>query len=262
MTSTARFPDSLVRELERAKILGVRSGRTHRYTAVWVVVVDGRVFVRSWSDSANGWFRAFAEEPDGSMQVGKREVRVTGKVPRSQKIRASVSRAYGEKYDTRASQKWVDGFAEPEREANTLELMPRTSTKKMTAKKGAATKAPATTKAAPTTIDDYIAAQPPKVRPILKKIRSTIRAAAPDAEETISYQIPTFKQNGALAHFAAFKNHIGFYPPVKGDAKLEAAVRRYAGEKGNLRFPLDEPIPYDLITKIVKMRMRQNAKKK
>ena len=86
----------------------------------------------------------------------------------------------------------------------------------------------------------------------------TIRKAAPDAQEAISYRIPAFTLNGALVYFAAFKKHIGFYPPVKGDARLEKAIAAYAGPKGNLQFPLDRPIPYDLIEKIVKLRMRQN----
>jgi uncharacterized protein YdhG (YjbR/CyaY superfamily) len=110
-------------------------------------------------------------------------------------------------------------------------------------------------------ISDYIAAFAPEVRTILEEIRRTIRAAAPDARETISYQIPTFTLNGALVHFAAFKNHIGFYPPVSGDASLKKAVAPYAGEKGNLRFPLDEPIPYDLIERIVQLRVKQNRAK-
>ncbi|HEY8310141.1 MAG TPA: DUF1801 domain-containing protein, partial [Gemmatimonadaceae bacterium] len=110
----------------------------------------------------------------------------------------------------------------------------------------------------PETIDDYIAGFAPEVRAILQRIRKTISAAAPGAQEIISYQIPTFRLNGALVHFAAFNHHIGFYPPVRGDARLEKAVARYAGPKGNLRFPLDEPIPYKLIERIVKVRVKQN----
>lgn len=113
----------------------------------------------------------------------------------------------------------------------------------------------------PKSIDEYIAAFPPEVQSILEKIRLTIRRAAPDAEETISYQIPTFTLSGALVYFAAFKKHIGFYPPVTGDARLENETSAYAGEKGNLRFPLDQPIPYDLIGRIVKLRMKQNLEK-
>jgi uncharacterized protein YdhG (YjbR/CyaY superfamily) len=115
--------------------------------------------------------------------------------------------------------------------------------------------------AGPRTIDEYIAGFPPKVRAILKQIRSTVRAAAPHAEEVISYQMPAFKQDGILIYFAGFKAHIGVYPPVAGDARLENALARYAGPKGNLRFPLDEPIPYDLIRRIVALRVRQNTAK-
>ena len=119
----------------------------------------------------------------------------------------------------------------------------------------------ATGRARPEDIDQYIAAFPPEVQAILQQIRLTISAAAPDALEAISYQIPAFKLNGVLVYFAAFKNHIGFYPPVSGDAKLEKAISRYAGEKGNLRFPLDQPIPYGLIERIVKLRVKQNLQK-
>jgi uncharacterized protein YdhG (YjbR/CyaY superfamily) len=95
------------------------------------------------------------------------------------------------------------------------------------------------------------------VRRILKKIRATVRKAAPDAEETISYRMPAFKQKKkVLIYFAAFKNHIGIFPPVKGDARLQKAVAPYAGPKGNLKFPLDEPVPYELIERIVRSRYR------
>jgi uncharacterized protein YdhG (YjbR/CyaY superfamily) len=89
-------------------------------------------------------------------------------------------------------------------------------------------------------------------------IRLTIKQAAPNAQETISYKIPAFTLNGTLVYFAAFKKHIGFYPPVRGDAKLEKSISTYAGEKGNLQFPLDQPIPYGLIETIVKLRVKQN----
>jgi uncharacterized protein YdhG (YjbR/CyaY superfamily) len=111
---------------------------------------------------------------------------------------------------------------------------------------------------APKSIDDYIALFSPEVQSILEKIRVTIRKAAPDAEEKISYQMPTFTLKGNLVHFAAFKKHIGFYPPVRGDEKLRKEISIYAGEKGNLRFPLDKRIPYSLISKIVKVRLREN----
>lgn len=116
----------------------------------------------------------------------------------------------------------------------------------------------ATTRPTPKDIDAYIAAFSPEVRAILEEVRSTIRKAAPDAQETISYQIPAFTLGGVLVYFAAFKKHIGFYPPVRGDARLEKAAAVYAGEKGNLRFPLDEPMPHGLIERIVKLRVRQN----
>ena len=114
---------------------------------------------------------------------------------------------------------------------------------------------------APKSIDEYIAGFSPEVRAILERIRSTIRKAAPGAQESISYRIPAFTFNGTLVYFAAFKNHIGFFPPVKGDARLKKVLSRYAGEKGNLRFPLDQPIPYGLIEKIVKLRVKQNLAK-
>ena len=110
---------------------------------------------------------------------------------------------------------------------------------------------------APRTIGAYIAASPPGVRPILRRIRATIRKAAPDAEEGISYRIPSFSLDGPLVYFAAFKNHIGFYPPVRsGKLRREASV--YAGERGNLRFPLDKPVPYALIGRIVKARVKES----
>ena len=110
----------------------------------------------------------------------------------------------------------------------------------------------------PSNIDEYISGFAPEVQAILERIRSTVHKAAPAAQETISYQIPAFTLNGVLVYFAAFKKHIGFYPPVRGDAALEKAVSRYAGAKGNLQFPLAEPIPYALISRIVKLRVKQN----
>ena len=109
-----------------------------------------------------------------------------------------------------------------------------------------------------TDIDAYIEQFSPKVRGILKKIRQTIRRAAPDAEEVISYQMPAFRQEGMLIYFAAFKKHIGIFPPVRGDARLVKAAKPYAGPKGNLQFPLDEPMRYDLVARIVALRVKQN----
>jgi len=114
---------------------------------------------------------------------------------------------------------------------------------------------------APKTIDEYIATSPPDVQPILQRIRATIRKAVPDAEEMISYRMPTFRRHGVLLHFAAFKEHIGVYPPVRGDAELMNKLAQYANEKGNLRFPLAARIPYALIGEIAKVRASQNAAK-
>ena len=111
----------------------------------------------------------------------------------------------------------------------------------------------------PSTIDQYIASSPFSVRSILQKIRDTIRSVAPNATELISYRMPAFKLNRILLYFAAFKDHIGFYPPISGDASLMKQLKRYSGPKGNLKFPLDQPIPYDLIRKIVKLRVKQES---
>ena len=100
-----------------------------------------------------------------------------------------------------------------------------------------------------------------KFRQSSRRYGLTIKNAAPGAQETISYKIPAFRLNRILVYFAAFKNHIGLYPPVKGDAKLVKAISAYAGEKGNLQFPLDQPIPYGLIERIVKFRVKQNSSK-
>ncbi|HUK14049.1 MAG TPA: DUF1801 domain-containing protein [Thermoanaerobaculaceae bacterium] len=110
-------------------------------------------------------------------------------------------------------------------------------------------------------VDAYIAGFAPQVRRVLERVRRTIRAAAPGAEEVISYGIPAYRLQGILVYFGAFERHIGLYPPIRGDAAIERAVAPYAGEKGNLRFPLDRPIPYGLVTRIVKLRVRQNLGK-
>ena len=111
------------------------------------------------------------------------------------------------------------------------------------------------------TIDAYVTASPPAAQPALRRIREIVRGAAPDAEETISYRMPAFRGYGILVYFAAFKNHIGIFPPIEGDARLDKALARYRGPKGNLRFPLDEPIPYDLIERIVRLRAKQDQEK-
>jgi uncharacterized protein YdhG (YjbR/CyaY superfamily) len=113
----------------------------------------------------------------------------------------------------------------------------------------------------PKDIDEYIARFPTDVREILEKIRETIKNAAPRAEETIKYAMPTFTLDGNLVHFAAFKKHIGFFPPVKGDENFNKEISVYAGPKGNLSFPLDSPIPYALAAKIVKLRIKENLRR-
>jgi uncharacterized protein YdhG (YjbR/CyaY superfamily) len=107
-------------------------------------------------------------------------------------------------------------------------------------------------------MDDYIAACPPASRAALKKIRAIVRAAAPGAEEIMSYRMPAFRQGPILIYFAAFKSHIGVFPPIKGNRALEKAAAKYMGPKGNLRFPLDQAIPYKLIERIVRWRVRHN----
>jgi hypothetical protein len=125
VTKRERFDDAIVEAARNAKIVGVRAGTEHRYTGVWVVVVEGRVFVRSWNDTPTGWFRAFRNQPSGMLQLAKLEIRVRGKPVRSSRLRDAVTRAFGEKYSTKGSQQWVKGFAEPERLVNTLEFVPR-----------------------------------------------------------------------------------------------------------------------------------------
>jgi len=113
----------------------------------------------------------------------------------------------------------------------------------------------------PKDIDEYIADFPEDVQAILKKLRSTIRAAAPQAEETISYQMPTFTLKGNLVHFAAYKKHIGFYPAPSGIEKFRNELSAYKGAKGSVQFPLDQPIPYELVSEIVKYRVKENLEK-
>ena len=110
-------------------------------------------------------------------------------------------------------------------------------------------------------IDKYIAIFPEDVQAILEKIRVTIQKAAPDAEETINYGIPTFILKGNLVHFAGYKSHIGFYPTPSGIEKFKKELSIYEGAKGSVQFPLDKPIPYALIEKIVKFRVKENLEK-
>jgi len=118
------FMDEVVEAFHKAKIIGVRAGTEHKYTGVWVVVVDGRIFARSWSDKPTGWFQAFRKQPSGMVQVGDLEIPVRGKTVRSTRTRDAVTAAFGEKYPTKGSRKWVEGFAEPERVVNTIEFIP------------------------------------------------------------------------------------------------------------------------------------------
>jgi uncharacterized protein YdhG (YjbR/CyaY superfamily) len=111
----------------------------------------------------------------------------------------------------------------------------------------------------PKTIDEYIEGCAPQAQPILRRVRATIAKAAPGATETISYGIPAFRLRRIVVYFAAFTHHIGLYPPVKGEAALEKAVAPYAGEKGSLRFPIEERIPYGLIARVVKFRATQSG---
>ena len=116
--------------------------------------------------------------------------------------------------------------------------------------------------ATPATIDEYIARYPQDVQLSLGKIRAVIHEAAPEAVERISYQMPCFYQNGNLVWFGAHTNHIGFYPTGSGVEAFKDELAAYRWAKGTLRFPLDEPIPYELISKIVKFRVAENLKKK
>ena len=108
------------------------------------------------------------------------------------------------------------------------------------------------------TMDEYIKTFPEDVQGILEKMRQTIQKAAPEATEAISYQMPTFKLNGKnLVHFAAWKSHIGFYPTPSGTEAFKKELSRYKGAKGSVQFPLEEPIPYDLVKKVVMFRMKE-----
>lgn len=111
------------------------------------------------------------------------------------------------------------------------------------------------------TIDEYIASYPKDVQTILKNIRLTVREAAPEAQETIKYRMPTFTLSGNLVFFAAFKKHIGFYPPIRGSEAFNKRLSAYEGPKGSLIFPFDKPIPYDLISEMVSLRVKENLAK-
>jgi len=110
-------------------------------------------------------------------------------------------------------------------------------------------------------IDEYILQFPPDIQEILKMLRKVIKESAPDAEEKISYQMPTFALHGNLVHFAAHKNHIGFYPAPSGIDAFKHELSEYKGAKGSIQFPIGKPMPYELISKIVKFRVTENIKK-
>jgi uncharacterized protein YdhG (YjbR/CyaY superfamily) len=110
-------------------------------------------------------------------------------------------------------------------------------------------------------IDEYVAAFPKEVQTILEKLRATIKKAAPEAKETINYAIPTFTLEGNLVHFAAFKNHIGFYPAPSGIEAFKKELSVYEGAKGSVQFPMDKPLPLSLVTRIVKFRVKENLEK-
>ena len=110
-------------------------------------------------------------------------------------------------------------------------------------------------------IDEYITGFPEHIRVILEKLRDTIRKAAPDAEEVMSYQMPAFKFHGMLVYFAMHKNHIGFYPTPSGIEAFKKELSAYEGAKGSIKFPIEKPLPYGLITKIVKFRVKENLEK-
>lgn len=110
-------------------------------------------------------------------------------------------------------------------------------------------------------IDQYIASFPEDIQAILQQLRKAIHEAAPDAEETISYQMPAFKQNGVFVYFAAFKNHIGFFPTESGVEAFKDKLDAYQTSKGTIRFPFDEPLPIDLVKEIVRFRVKENSGK-
>jgi hypothetical protein len=126
VAASRSFTPALAAAFDRAKIIGVRAGRgaTHRFTGVWVVVVEGRVFARSWGVTSRGWFDTFRRESAGTVQVGQRRVRVQARPVRSERILDAVEQGYAAKYPTPASRKWVRGFRAPRRRAATVEFIP------------------------------------------------------------------------------------------------------------------------------------------
>ena len=126
MTATKRFSAAIVHTLQKGKSLGIKAGEgDHRFIGIWVVVVQDRVFVRSWDQMANGWYRTLREEPVGTIRVNDREVAVRAVFTRGERIKHAVDAAYAEKYNTPGARHYVRGFAEPARRATTTELVPR-----------------------------------------------------------------------------------------------------------------------------------------
>lgn len=111
------------------------------------------------------------------------------------------------------------------------------------------------------TVEEYIALQPKKTQTVLNRIRKLANKAAPNAKELISYRMPALKGHGILIYYAGWEKHIGLYPPISGDDEIELEVKPYSGPKGNLQFPLDQPIPYELIERIVRLRVQQDEEK-
>ena len=124
MSKSVTFSYDVIELLRSVKIIGVRAGTEHRYTGVWVVIVKGRLFVRSWNDKPTGWYRAFRKEPHGSVQLGALDIAVRARITRNAGLQKAVTEALGQKYNTKASRRWVEGFAEATREMTTLELVP------------------------------------------------------------------------------------------------------------------------------------------
>jgi hypothetical protein len=124
MARLVRFRTSLLREIDESRILGIRAGSEHRFIGIWVVVVGDRVFVRTWNNKGTGWYHAFCENSQGAIRIGKRTLVVRARKVRGERILDSIDRAYAQKYNTKASLKYVRGLALKRRRTTTLELMP------------------------------------------------------------------------------------------------------------------------------------------
>lgn len=120
-----RFSIAVIAAIDAASIIGIKAGADHKFIGVWPVVVAGRVYARSWGLSRDGWYRAFLEDPRGTIQIGDREIRVRAVPARSERVRDKVEEAYAAKYVTTASKKWVRGFKTPRRREATMEFVPR-----------------------------------------------------------------------------------------------------------------------------------------